>query len=1165
MRAAVQQHGSAVYVLPTGGGKTVVAGMIAQNVIARGGQIILVVHRRELVEQTLGTLGEAVPSVAIGVEAAGWPSMPWAPLQVGMAQSMVRRAHVRRMKPTVVIFDEAHHARAGTWEKILSWWPGVARLGLTATPERLDGKGLGAHFSSMVLGPSVQELVADGYLAPCRTLTIPTRIDLDGLKANRQGEYGPQIAGRITDDVIADAADAYVRYARGKQTIFFGEDRNHSRRVAERLQSLGIKAAHVDGDDHHSRRRRVMSDFRLGGLEVVCNCDLISEGFDAPGCEVVIMGKRTMSVTRYLQWAGRAMRYMIGKTALVLDLAGNSYELGLPDEPREWSLEEGEEREEKPGGKRKPRQCSKCRTMFYGQRCPQCAFTPPSMPLNEEKVDLVEAKGRLPKKRPARRKELMGELAMAYRQPDVAEAIKEIGRRRGYKPGWAAAIIRAKGVGLEGARDASPNMMGLLSASGAIFYNHKRLNDWLARLDGVVKRGNGYKALCPAHADKNPSLSVKEGDNSEVVLVKCFAGCEYAAVRAAVGLDKGGNPSSSVSLPPRAAKPPPKEYPPRPLPSGPDVTIYHYHRTDGKEAFVVVRRDQPGGGKTFSQRTPVGGGLYAYKSPPGKLPLYRLPTLADADKVIVVEGEKCVHALIQAWPDEAYTTWAGGSESWHKTNWVPLKGKTVTVMADADNDAPPDKPNAPDRPGQAAALGIAKILHDMGCQVRVVIPEPEDGADVADWLEQGAEYAAERIGALLKDYEPPDEPDEPEPAPEDDKTYEQAVVESELAANRHYSVLGINGDLIAVRIGAGRILNRRRESLTQKSTLIAIAPLAWWTKITGGEPLTAKHVDAIGDGLIRIADSKGPVDLANTYGRGAARMDDGTVVYHLGDRLLVNGREEPLGEKWLSEPRIELPPRASAAQRRAVAEAVMAYRWKVPMHGQRMLGWIVASIVGGALEWRPHIMLTAPPTVGKSWLLREIVARIMGPLVRRIADATPAALARLTQHSSLPIRSRRGRAFKAVGRRNTRPNADCQRRGGAAHTGGRRRRRVCAKSTLLSVAICNGYAPAIGRGRLAPYRHIAGARGCRLARRLQGNQGCHDARGRGALRHNPRHAQDSRSHRNVGRGFARHGVGQQRSLGPSRANCRLALVGHQHGRPQPRIRGICIRRRTTRG
>ena len=144
LRDAVNRHHSAVYMLPTGAGKTVVAGEISRLAAAKQTQTVLLVHRRELVRQAVDTLAEACPGLTIGVEAAGWPSIPWATLQVGMVQSISRRKF--SINPGIVMVDEAHHARAATWEKVLQRWPNAMLIGLTATPERLDGKGLDEFF-----------------------------------------------------------------------------------------------------------------------------------------------------------------------------------------------------------------------------------------------------------------------------------------------------------------------------------------------------------------------------------------------------------------------------------------------------------------------------------------------------------------------------------------------------------------------------------------------------------------------------------------------------------------------------------------------------------------------------------------------------------------------------------------------------------------------------------------------------------------------------------------------------------------------------------------------------------------------------------------------------------------------------------------------------------
>lgn len=455
LRQAVIRSGSAVYVVPTGSGKTVVAGEIARLAASKGSRTLLLVHRRELVKQAVDTLHEACDGLQVGVEAAGWPSMPWAKLQVGMVQSLVRRDY--DLDPALVIIDEAHHARAKTWERVLQRWPRVPRLGLTATPQRLDGKGLGEHFAEMILGPTIPELVKAGWLAPTRTLRLPYELTTSGVKRNRHGEYQQtDLAKRVTSGVIANGVDAYMRYAHGRAAIFFGVHVDHSRRVCAGLRERGVRAEHVDGTDSPARRDRVMNALKTGGLDVVGNCDLISEGFDAPGCEVVIMGAPTRSVTRYLQMAGRAMRPGPDKEALILDLGGSSHELGLPDDVRQWTLEDGEV-DERPAMEKEAavRECPSCHTLFYGRHCPHCQYEAPLNEVPDVVTELEDARtgraapakrtnGRAP--RGSRRAEVNRELAMARKAQDPKAAVIAIGKKRGYKPGWAFHILRVWGI-----------------------------------------------------------------------------------------------------------------------------------------------------------------------------------------------------------------------------------------------------------------------------------------------------------------------------------------------------------------------------------------------------------------------------------------------------------------------------------------------------------------------------------------------------------------------------------------------------------------------------------------------------------------------------------------------------------------------------------------------
>ena len=298
-------------------------------------------------------------------------------------------------------------------------------------------------------------------------------------------------------------------------------------------------------------------------------------------------------------------------------------------------------------------------------------------------------------------------------------------------------------------------------------------------------------------------------------------------------------------------------------------------------------------------------------------------------------------------PGIAVTTYGGGSGSWRKTDWTPLKGKEVSIWADADDDAPPDKPKAKSRPGQTAALEIAAHLFKLGCKVRVAIPEPDGGADIADWLAMGRAYAKALIESIIRDYEPPlqKESEPPEPKSEDEPSYLDVI-----ASNAHYRIMGLVGDVVAIRISAGRVLQRTRESLTQPSTLISIAPLAWWSGVLGDEFTSTAQSRRLGDSLLRAADRLGQVDMSKVYGRGAVRLPGRKIVYHLGDRLLVDGEERSLDDDeitWMAEPRISLTPSATDVQCRDIALSVMAYRWRKPLDGKRLLGWMVSAIVGG--------------------------------------------------------------------------------------------------------------------------------------------------------------------------------------------------------------------------
>ena len=510
----------------------------------------------------------------------------------------------------------------------------------------------------------------------------------------------------------------------------------------------------------------------------------------------------------------------------------------------------------------------------------------------------------------------------------------------------------------------------------------------------VVAHTGYWMAQCPAHDDGNPSMRIKE-DTDGGASIECYAGCDFVDILKAVGFYRNApsgpqGANAGVSRPkvpdtPPAAKAPPK---PRPLPNGKGDTPYVYHDSDGAIAFAVVRHDRADAPKSFSQWTPFREGKEAWLpvSPASSRPMYSLPyVLATEGSVGIVEGEKCAHALRDAWPGKPVTTWAGGTNAWHLTDWTPLAGRDVSLIADGD------------APGHKAMLALAEHMHGLGCKVRVCLP-PTDGTDIADWLALGKARAGKVLGEYLKDYEPPVAP-EPEPID---------LVADDIRDNRHYRLLGLEHLNFVFRLkreGQTHVVPRNR--ITRADELVALAPQVFWCNLSSQDKLSTDVCRAIGDNMTRVAGELPQVSRADFVERGAIRLPDGQVAYHLGDRLLVEGREVDLNENtdrvWLSGPPLALGSPARPDKAKDIARAVLSYRWASPGDGRRFLGWVVSAIVGGALEWRPHLWLTAPAGTGKTWLFGNVLKPLMGQMMEVIANATTASLARYTGNSSLPI------------------------------------------------------------------------------------------------------------------------------------------------------------------
>ena len=424
-------------VLPTGGGKTVIASSLFQSARALGHTSQFIVHRRELIKQTSETFTKA--GLTHGFIASGMPMDFDTGLTLAGIQTLANRLDLV-LPPNLAVVDECHHASASTWADTLNSYSGYI-IGLTATPERLDGKGLDQHFDVMVVGPSVAELIEWGYLSPF-DYYAPSVPDMSGVRTTA-GDYSRDATADIMDKpvLIGDTVEHYLKVAKGEPGIVFAVNREHSRHITDAFNSAGVRAVHVDGSMSDKERERCDAAFRARDVDIMLNVDLFGEGYDVPGLVYCGMARPTKSLGLFKQQAGRPLRIFPGKTkAIINDHAGNVFHHGLPDADVEWSLQGKKGRKTASGVNDDACPVRQCKVCYRVERSvvKVCSGCGTEFPVSQREIEQRE--GELAKIEAAERKKKEARLRkLEERQAKSYDTLKMLAESRGYDnpAGWA--------------------------------------------------------------------------------------------------------------------------------------------------------------------------------------------------------------------------------------------------------------------------------------------------------------------------------------------------------------------------------------------------------------------------------------------------------------------------------------------------------------------------------------------------------------------------------------------------------------------------------------------------------------------------------------------------------------------------------------------------------
>jgi DNA repair protein RadD len=372
-------------VAPTGSGKTVIASELIRRYVTNHRTILFLAHRREIIQQTSAKL--TANSVRHGIFMAGIEPRPLEAVQVASIDTLlvrgVRSGAMKLPLADLIVFDEAHRARGRTREHLIGLYPDAARLGMTATPCRGDGRGLGSIFETLIECPQISELIEGGYLVKSRVYA-PVDPDLKGVKT-RQGDY---VVGELedrmnTDILVGSIVEHWFKYGERRRTVVFAVGVEHSVHIRNEFIKAGVRAEHLDGNTSIAEREAILARLTTGETEVVTNCMVLTEGWDCPPVGCCILARPTRQMGLYRQMIGRVLRPTAGKTdCIILDHSGAVYRHGLPEDHVLWTLDTDKraktpaQEKRKEGEEPRLRKCPNCQVIMSRPPCACCGWAP---------------------------------------------------------------------------------------------------------------------------------------------------------------------------------------------------------------------------------------------------------------------------------------------------------------------------------------------------------------------------------------------------------------------------------------------------------------------------------------------------------------------------------------------------------------------------------------------------------------------------------------------------------------------------------------------------------------------------------------------------------------------------------------------------------------------